>query len=72
MADALKLMERDYKIARIENLDGSLCPQYPEIIPIIESPRQVTTIYENEEEINTPAIDVAAISALFDSAKLAR
>lgn len=72
MANALKLMEKDYKIARIENLDGLLCPQYPEIIPIIESPRQVTTIYENEEEVKTTAIDVAATTALFDSAKLAR
>ncbi|XP_066246873.1 myotubularin-related protein 14 [Euwallacea similis] len=72
MSVALKLMEKDYIVVKIDNKDGLLCPQYPEIIPIMESPRKVTTIYENEEETQPDNIDVTEITNLWQSGNLAR
>lgn len=68
----MKLMEKDYIIAKIENQDGVLCPQYPAIIPIMESPRRVTTIYENEAEATSNKVDVISLTFLFNAGKLAR
>lgn len=72
MFDVMKLMEKDYIIAKIENKDGNLCPQYPAIIPIMESARSVTTIYENEAEATSNKVDVTSLTNLFNAAKLAR
>ncbi|XP_050313938.1 myotubularin-related protein 14 [Anthonomus grandis grandis] len=69
--DALKLFERDYSIFRVKNDEGNLCPQYPSILAIPESPRQVTTIYENEDE-NNSKLDLSEIVPLLDGSKLAR
>ncbi|XP_076261017.1 egg-derived tyrosine phosphatase isoform X2 [Rhynchophorus ferrugineus] len=65
------LMEKDYKVIKLPNESGNLSFQYPNIIPIMESSRHVTTIYENEEN-ETPLLDSSELLKLCEKAKFAR
>lgn len=65
-------MERDYIISKVDNLRGELCPQYPAIIPIPESPRSVTTIYENEDETLEKWVDISDLTPLYMRGNIAR
>ncbi|KAH1029369.1 myotubularin-related protein 14 [Dendroctonus ponderosae] len=72
LSDSIKLLEKDYSIVKLDNKLGKLCPQYPEIIPIMESPRSVTTIFENTDEVETVTLDLSKIAELCEGAKIAR
>ncbi|CAH1121001.1 unnamed protein product [Ceutorhynchus assimilis] len=72
MNDVIKLLEKDYILAKIDNGNGHLCPQYPSTIPVMESVRSVTTIYENEEEVETATLDIKKVEDLIGAANLGR
>ncbi|KAL1492691.1 hypothetical protein ABEB36_010908 [Hypothenemus hampei] len=73
LEDVTKLMERDYSIVKIDNAKGSLCMQYPEVIPIMEEyGRNVSTIFENSPYKNPFKLNPVKLATYIDKAKIAR